>query len=99
MKKKNAKNRKRTAAIRSTAGLGVRELWIGFSHVCLHWARLSDCQRCQIVNQSSQARVYRGPLRIHLCGNYTMLRDWPDIFQALKAVEACGDKVEWVEHP
>lgn len=78
--------------------LDVRELWVGFTHVCLDWARLADCPRAQIVNQAAQARGYRGQLRVHLCGQYTMLKDWPVICAALKAVESCGDKVEWVVH-
>ena len=80
-----------------TNSKSVRELWVGFPPVCLHWARLADCACCQIVNQSHQTRGFRGPLRVHLCGNYTMLRDWPNIFAALKTVEASGYRVEWCD--
>lgn len=85
-------------AVASKDGLVVRELWVGLhDHVRFH-ARNQGFPNPRIVSRHSEAVGFRGPLKIHLCGEWDELPEWRAIQDAFRAVEAMGDKVEWVKH-
>lgn len=76
----------------------IKEVWVGKSEQVRYYALREGVKNPKIISFWHQSVGFRGPIKIHLCGQWEDLDEWMEIAYALKVIELHGDEVEWVEH-
>lgn len=75
-----------------------KEIWIGLSRQVIYCAKNLGVLNPKIVGSETQMLGYRGPIRVHFCGQWWKLPEISDIRTRIAAMMATGEHVEIVEH-
>lgn len=71
-----------------------QQIFVGPYIAAKHKAQSFGVQQPRIVTRVNQLLGYHGRLRIHLCGQISLLPEWPLIRRQLNVLRATEDQVE-----